>query len=91
MARKAPASGKARGDGGWFALSLSGLIMVLGYPQVFGISRWIMETFFHDASVDAGYLIIPVFLLCMMVGFFGLAVLFQTLPKLLMLGHFMRR
>lgn len=65
--------------------------MVLCYPQVFATSRWVMETFFPDASTDAGYLIIPIFLLCMMVGFFGLTVIFKIVPKLLLLGIFTRR
>ncbi len=91
MSRNPSYPPRKRGDGGWLALSLSVLMMVLCYPQVFGIARWIMETFFEDVSSDAGYLVIPIFLLCMMVGFFGLTVLFQLIPKLFLLGLFTRR
>ena len=82
---------RARGDGGRLALSLSALLMVLCYPQVFGGARWILKVFFASASSDAGYLVIPIFLLCMMIGFFGLAVLLQFIPKLILLSLFTRK
>ena len=91
MFGKNDASKQGRGDGGWLALSLSGLLMLLCYPQVFEIAQRIMNGILPNAQSDMPYLIIPIFVLSMLVGFFGLAVVIKFLPKLVLLSTLSRR
>ncbi len=84
-------SGRSLSSETLFALSLSGFVVVFFYPQIFDLAQWLQVDHMQEGYLDSEYLIIPIFLLCMLVCFFGLTVILRFLPQLLLLLLFTRR
>nr|WP_321361400.1 hypothetical protein [uncultured Hyphomonas sp.] len=91
MAHKRDPQIRSKGDGDLLAYGISGLILSFILPQVLKLSHWIFNTFLWEDFYDAEYLYIPIFLLCLVVCFFGGAFLLRFGPRLLLLVFLVRK
>jgi|GEM_PF-3744513 len=85
MARRNNTHRKSRGDGGWLAWGVAGLIMMMNLPTMMSLSQWIFDTFLEEQFWEFEIIKFPVFILCMIVGFFGLSAILMLGSKLLLL------
>ena len=76
---------KQRGDGGWLAYGISGLFIITNLPAMMSLSQWIFDTFLYEYYWDAEFMKWPVFLCCLIIGFFGLSVALAFGTRLLLL------
>ena len=94
MVKKSSPEQRRRGDAQWLAWGFSGLVMVVISPKLFGLAAEIFETFLEDDlwKYDfAEILIYPIFVLCLITGFFALALLLRFIPQIGILAVLMRK